>query len=70
MMVGDDAPVAGADRSSDRHAYSPAEPSVWMLFAAGYLLVRSAAGGLAYGLYTLGHDLLAHDLAWHSGGRG
>jgi predicted metal-binding membrane protein len=46
------------------------QPTVWMLFAAGYLLVWSAAGVLAYGLYTLGHALLLHDLAWRSGGRG
>jgi predicted metal-binding membrane protein len=46
------------------------QPTVWMLFAAAYLLVWSVAGVLAYGLYTLGHDLLLHDLAWRSGGRG
>jgi predicted metal-binding membrane protein len=44
------------------------QPTLWMLFAAGYLLVWSAAGVLAYGLCMLGHDLLLHDLAWRSGG--
>jgi predicted metal-binding membrane protein len=46
------------------------DATVCGLFVAGYLLVWSAAGVLAYALYTLGHALLAHDLAWRSGGRG
>jgi predicted metal-binding membrane protein len=46
------------------------EPSGWLLFAAGYLVVWSAAGVLAYGLYMLGRDLLLQELAWRSGGRG
>jgi predicted metal-binding membrane protein len=45
------------------------DPSRWLLFVAGYLLVWSVAGVLAYGLYELGHSLLAHDLAWHRAGR-
>lgn len=66
MMLPSLAPTAAVVATLTRRR----EPSVWMLFAAGYLLVWNAAGVLAYGLYTLGHDLLAHNLAWHSGGRG
>jgi predicted metal-binding membrane protein len=42
---------------------------LWLLFACGYLLVWSAAGVVAYGLFELGKSLLAGGLAWHSGGR-
>ena len=42
---------------------------LWLLFACGYLLVWSAAGVVAYGLFELGKGLLAGGLAWHSGGR-
>jgi predicted metal-binding membrane protein len=66
MMLPSLAPTAAVVATLTRRR----EPTVWMLFAAGYLLVWSAAGVLAYGLYELGHDLLAHDLAWRSGGRG
>jgi len=45
------------------------EPSRVLLFAAGYLLVWSAAGVVAYGLFELGRSLFANALAWHSGGR-
>jgi predicted metal-binding membrane protein len=45
------------------------EPSRILLFAAGYLLVWSAAGVLAYGLFELGKSLFEGALAWHSGGR-
>ena len=40
-----------------------------LLFACGYLLVWSAAGVAAYGLFELGASLLAGSLAWYSGGR-
>jgi hypothetical protein len=40
-----------------------------LLFAVGYLLVWSASGIAAYGLFELGRSLLASSLAWHSGGR-
>jgi predicted metal-binding membrane protein len=40
-----------------------------LLFTTGYLLVWTAAGLLAYGLFELGRALLAGDLAWHAGGR-
>jgi predicted metal-binding membrane protein len=45
------------------------EPSRVLLFAGGYLLVWSAAGVVAYGLFELGRSLFADALAWHSGGR-
>ena len=65
MMLPSLAPTAAVVATLTRRR----EPTVWMLFAAGYLLVWSAAGLLAYGLYTLGSDLLAQDLAWRTGGR-
>jgi predicted metal-binding membrane protein len=45
------------------------EPSRVLLFAGGYLLVWSAAGVVAYGLFELGKSLFASALAWHGGGR-
>jgi predicted metal-binding membrane protein len=45
------------------------EPSRMLLFAGGYLLVWSAAGVVAYGLFELGKSLFANTTAWHSGGR-
>ena len=44
------------------------EVSRLLLFAGGYLLVWSAAGVVAYGLFELGKSLFASALAWHSGG--
>jgi predicted metal-binding membrane protein len=44
------------------------EPSRVLLFAGGYLLVWSAAGVVAYGLFELGRALFGSALAWHSGG--
>jgi predicted metal-binding membrane protein len=44
-------------------------PGRWLLFAAGYLLVWTAVGVLAYGLFELGKSLLGSDLAWGRGGR-
>ncbi|MFI4991543.1 MAG: DUF2182 domain-containing protein [Solirubrobacterales bacterium] len=40
-----------------------------LLFTGGYLLVWSATGLAAYGVFELGESLLANALAWHSGGR-
>jgi predicted metal-binding membrane protein len=40
-----------------------------VLFAAGYLLVWSAAGLGAYAVFRLGRSLLGGDLAWRAGGR-
>ena len=45
------------------------KPSWVLLFAGGYLLVWSAAGVVAYGLFELGKSLFANALAWHGGGR-
>ena len=45
------------------------EPSRMLLFSGGYLLVWSAAGVAAYGVFELGRSLFANALAWHSGGR-
>lgn len=45
------------------------EPSRVFLFAAGYLVVWSAAGVAAYGLFELGDSLFANALAWNGGGR-
>jgi predicted metal-binding membrane protein len=44
-------------------------PSRVLLFAGGYLLVWSAAGLAAYGVFELGRSLLAGSLGWDSGGR-
>ncbi len=44
-------------------------PSRLLLFGAGYLLVWSVAGVLAYGLFELGKSLSGDTLAWHGGGR-
>jgi predicted metal-binding membrane protein len=40
-----------------------------LLFAAGYLLVWSIAGVVAYGAFELGKSLFANALQWHDGGR-
>jgi predicted metal-binding membrane protein len=45
------------------------EPSRPLLFAGGYLLLWSAVGVAAYGLFELGKSLFGGDLAWHAGGR-
>jgi predicted metal-binding membrane protein len=45
------------------------EPSRPLLFAGGYLLLWSAVGVAAYGLFELVKSLLGADLAWHGGGR-
>jgi predicted metal-binding membrane protein len=41
----------------------------WLWFAAGYLLVWTAAGVVAYGGFELGKALIGADLAWHQAGR-
>jgi predicted metal-binding membrane protein len=40
-----------------------------LLFAAGYLLVWSAAGLLAFGAFALGRSVVGDQLAWDAGGR-
>jgi predicted metal-binding membrane protein len=40
-----------------------------LIFASGYLLVWTATGVLAYGLFQLGDSLFGGSLAWDSGGQ-
>ena len=40
-----------------------------LAFVTGYLVVWSAAGVAAYGIFALGRRIFGSDLAWHSGGR-
>jgi predicted metal-binding membrane protein len=63
MMLPSLAPAAAVFASTVRR-----EVSRVLLFAAGYLLVWSAAGIGAYGLFELG-SRLAGSLAWNGGGR-
>jgi predicted metal-binding membrane protein len=64
MMLPSLAPTAAVYAALARR-----QPSRVLLFAGGYLLVWSAAGVVAYGLFKLGKSLFANALAWHSGGR-
>jgi predicted metal-binding membrane protein len=64
MMLPSLAPTAAVYAALARR-----EPARVLLFAGGYLLVWSAAGVVAYGLFELGKSLFADALAWHSGGR-
>jgi predicted metal-binding membrane protein len=64
MMLPSFAPTAAVYTALVRR-----EPSRVLLFAAGYLLVWSAAGVLAYGLFELGKSLFSSALAWQDGGR-
>jgi predicted metal-binding membrane protein len=43
-------------------------PDRWLLFAAGYLLVWTAVGVCAYGVFELGGSVLGSTLAWNHGG--
>jgi predicted metal-binding membrane protein len=45
------------------------DPGLALLFAGGYLVVWSAAGAGAYGVFRLGRSVLGGDLAWANGGR-
>jgi predicted metal-binding membrane protein len=65
MMLPSLAPTAAVYATATRRS----EPSRWLLFVGGYLLVWSAAGMAAYGLFELGKDSFAGALAWHAGGR-
>jgi predicted metal-binding membrane protein len=64
MMLPSLAPTAAVFAATVRRDVSRV-----LLFAAGYLLLWSAAGIGAYGLFELGRSLFAGSLAWHSGGR-
>lgn len=44
-------------------------PGRWLLFTAGYLIVWTLAGVLAYSAFELGKSLLGSEFAWHRGGR-
>ncbi|HEY3729048.1 MAG TPA: DUF2182 domain-containing protein [Solirubrobacteraceae bacterium] len=65
MMIPSIAPTAAVYATLTRRR----EPSRWLLFAGGYLLVWSAAGVVAYGLFEVGRGWFAGDLAWDRGGR-
>jgi predicted metal-binding membrane protein len=65
MMLPSLGPTAAAYATLSRDR----TPRPWLLFTAGYMLVWTAAGVLAYGVFTLGKSLLAAPLAWHAGGR-
>ena len=65
MMLPSLAPTAAVYATLTRRR----EPSRWLLFVGSYLLVWSAAGVVAYGLFELGKDAFAGPLAWHAAGR-
>jgi predicted metal-binding membrane protein len=65
MMLPSVAPTAAAFAAPANRR----EPSRWLLFAGGYLLVWSVAGVVAYGLFELGRRLFAGGLAWGDGGQ-
>jgi predicted metal-binding membrane protein len=53
------------------HARMTRSRAPWapLAFTAGYLLVWSAAGVLAYGLFVLGREVAGEQLAWDGAGR-
>jgi predicted metal-binding membrane protein len=65
MMLPSLAPTAAVYTHLSRRR----EPSRPLLFAGGYLLLWSAVGVAAYGLFELVKSLLGADLAWQGGGR-
>jgi predicted metal-binding membrane protein len=65
MMLPAVAPTVALYERMARRRWSGAS----VLFAAGYLLVWSAAGLVAYGVFALGRDVLGDQLAWDAGGR-
>jgi predicted metal-binding membrane protein len=56
-------------RAGHRAEGRGAAPDATAIFVAGYLLVWTAAGLLAYGLLELGRELDPAFLAWDEGGR-
>lgn len=64
MMLPSLAPAAAAFATTARR-----ELGDLLLFAGGYLLLWSAAGLAAYGLFELGEVLLGGSLSWQGGGR-
>lgn len=80
MMLPSLAPVAAAHASSpgasaDSSTSAGSAPAAAgrlgraALFAVGYLLVWSAVGVAAYGVFALSRNLLASELAWNAAGR-
>jgi predicted metal-binding membrane protein len=65
MMLPAVAPTVALYERMARRRWSGAS----LLFAAGYLLVWSAAGLLAYGAFALGRSVFGDQLAWDAGGR-
>jgi predicted metal-binding membrane protein len=65
MMLPSLAPTAAVYTQLTRRR----EPGRPLLFAAGYLLLWSAVGVAAFGLFELGKSLFGAELAWHAGGR-
>jgi predicted metal-binding membrane protein len=65
MMLPSLAPTAAAFATLSHRR----TPKRWLLFTAGYMLVWTAAGVLAYGLFALGKSWFAAPLAWDAGGR-
>jgi predicted metal-binding membrane protein len=65
MMLPSLAPAAAVYATPTRRR----APAPWLLLTGGYLLVWSAAGVVAYGLFELGTGVFAGALAWHAGGR-
>jgi predicted metal-binding membrane protein len=64
MMLPSLAPAAAGFAASARR-----ELGGVLLLAIGYLLVWSAAGVVAYGVFELGSNLFAGSLSWEGGGR-
>jgi predicted metal-binding membrane protein len=69
MMAGMMLPSISPTAAAFATLASRRQPSGWLLLACGYLLVWSVAGVVAYGLFELGRELFAGDLAWAAGGK-
>jgi predicted metal-binding membrane protein len=65
MMLPSLAPTAGVYATLAARR----DPSPWLLFTAGYLLVWVAAGAAAYALFAFGKAVFAGSLSWHTGGQ-
>jgi predicted metal-binding membrane protein len=50
-------------------AYVAMERRRWLPFVAGYVLVWTAVGVVAYAVFELGKAAVGSELEWHSGGR-
>ncbi|MBV9818124.1 MAG: DUF2182 domain-containing protein [Solirubrobacterales bacterium] len=65
MMLPSLAPTLAAYAAAERAG----EPARSLAFAAGYLLMWTGVGIVAYALLAVGRDLVGGDLVWRSGGR-